>query len=342
MLRREIIVNRDYQRSSKVWPPAARSFLIETILLGYPIPKLSLSQFTDIKSRTTVKEIIDGQQRSQTILDFFEDKFQISRNSEIEGAAGKIYSELDDIHKGSFVSYALSVDLFVSATPDQIREIFRRINSYTVPLNAEEKRHSIYQGAFKWFIYYLSRRYDQSLVDTGVFKEKQLARMADSKLFSEISFALIYGINTTIGKDLDNLYKKFDDLFDEEREIKQRVNQAMNLIFILEDIHKTALMRSHLFYALLLAISHIQKPVSKLLSIYKPRQYPKPSPNLESQLPFVLPRLTALAEAVDSGENIPPKYKGFVVAATSGTTNQATKREIIFKTLCEALESSTP
>ena len=48
---REIIVNRDYQRSDKVWPPAAKSFLIETILLNYPIPKLFLFQKTDLRSR---------------------------------------------------------------------------------------------------------------------------------------------------------------------------------------------------------------------------------------------------------------------------------------------------
>jgi len=29
----QIIVNRDYQRSNQVWPPRARSYLIETIRL---------------------------------------------------------------------------------------------------------------------------------------------------------------------------------------------------------------------------------------------------------------------------------------------------------------------
>lgn len=58
--RKEVRVNRDYQRSDKVWPPAAQSFLIETILLGYPLPKLSLHQITDIKTRRSVREIIDG------------------------------------------------------------------------------------------------------------------------------------------------------------------------------------------------------------------------------------------------------------------------------------------
>lgn len=35
----EVRVNRDYQRSDQVWPRTAQSFLIETILLGFPIPK---------------------------------------------------------------------------------------------------------------------------------------------------------------------------------------------------------------------------------------------------------------------------------------------------------------
>jgi len=93
MLRNEIVVNRDYQRSDKVWPPAARSFLIETILLNFSIPKLSLFQVTDVKSKKTIKEVIDGQQRSSTILDFHQNRFKLSKTSEIDEAKGKKYSE---------------------------------------------------------------------------------------------------------------------------------------------------------------------------------------------------------------------------------------------------------
>jgi len=38
----------------------------------------------------------------------------------------------------------------VAATPAEVREVFRRINSYTVPLNSEEQRHATYQGPFKF------------------------------------------------------------------------------------------------------------------------------------------------------------------------------------------------
>ena len=58
MERQEIIVNRQYQRSDKVWPPPAKSFLIESVLLGFSIPKLSLYQVTDVKTRKTRKEIV--------------------------------------------------------------------------------------------------------------------------------------------------------------------------------------------------------------------------------------------------------------------------------------------
>ena len=82
MQRKEILVNNEYQRSDKVWPPPARSYLVETVLQDFPIPKLSLHQKTDIKSRRVIKEIVDGQQRSRALLDFYEDKFALAKSVE--------------------------------------------------------------------------------------------------------------------------------------------------------------------------------------------------------------------------------------------------------------------
>lgn len=144
-----IIVNHDYQRSEKVWPPAARSYLIETILLGFPIPKLALYQTTDLKTKRTTKEIVDGQQRSQTIFDFLQGSLRISGKGRF---GGKTFAQLEEEEQQKFVDYSLTVDLFVSATSDEIRQVFRRMNSYTVPLNPQEKRHATHQGEFKWFI----------------------------------------------------------------------------------------------------------------------------------------------------------------------------------------------
>jgi hypothetical protein len=90
MREKSIIVNHDYQRSDKVWPPAARSYPIETNLLGFPIPKLSLYQTTDLKTKKTKKEIVDGQQRSQVISDFLEGTFRLTNKGQF---AGKLQSQ---------------------------------------------------------------------------------------------------------------------------------------------------------------------------------------------------------------------------------------------------------
>ncbi len=135
MKRRDITVNREYQRSDKVWPDSAKSYLIETMILGYPLPKIYLYQMTDVKSRKTVKEIVDGQQRSLAIQDFFNDNFSLSKALETDALKGLSYSELAKEDMQAFLSFAISCDLLVGATGEQVVEVFRRMNSYTVPLN---------------------------------------------------------------------------------------------------------------------------------------------------------------------------------------------------------------
>ena len=105
----KIVVNREYQRSEGVWPPAARSYLIDTILCGFPIPKLSLYQRTDLRTRTTIKEIVDGQQRSTTILSFYNNEFRLTGKGEF---TGKSFVSLEEVEQTKFLDYALSVDTF--------------------------------------------------------------------------------------------------------------------------------------------------------------------------------------------------------------------------------------
>jgi Protein of unknown function DUF262 len=323
-------VNHQYQRSDKVWPKAARSFLIETIIQGYPVPKLSLYQKTDVKSRESHKEIVDGQQRSKAILDFYNDKLKISRNSDIEEIAGKSFSELEEEDQSKFLNYSLSVDLFVSATEDEIREAFRRINSYTVPLNPEEQRHAVNQGAFKWFIYRLVKRFDQNLNDMGVFTEKKFVRMADAKLFSEITYSFLEDIETIRKTNLDRIYKDFNKEFPYESEIKERIADSFNFIIGLHEIHRTPLMKPFVFYSFILAVSHIHNPVDqfqKHFEVNKDYQYSRDS---------VLANLSALADALESDD-----YKGeleLFVKACESATNVKDQRITRFKWLCKALQ----
>ena len=331
MQRGEIIINRDYQRSDHVWPPAARSFLIETVLLGFPMPKFSLYQITDLKSKKTYKEIVDGQQRSMAIRDFYEDKLRLSSSLETSDAAGRIYSELDDDFKQKFLDYQLSADLFVAAIQEEVRDVFRRMNSYTVPLNPEEQRHAIFQGKFKWFIHRLAKHSDENLMQMGVFGEKQLIRMADTKLLAEISHALTFGIQTTNKKKLDDLYRDREKSFPEESELEARVNETIDQLIEWSPLHAGILMKSYIVYSLMLAITHMKKPVALFQDLH-PSGHAIHFDNQE-----VLSNLTALSEALENAEE-PGRFSEFV-AACSSRTNVREQREKRFSWFCRALGS---
>ena len=107
--RKEIIVNRQYQRNNKVWPEIARSFLIETILLGYPIPKFFLYQKVDRTSKSSYREIVDGQQRTMAIEDFFNNQLRMSKKSEHKEFAGLTYDELPEQYQDKFLGYISGV-----------------------------------------------------------------------------------------------------------------------------------------------------------------------------------------------------------------------------------------
>lgn len=329
MDRREIRTNNEYQRSDKVWPPAARSFLIESILLGYPIPKVFLYQKTDLKSKKSIKEIVDGQQRSKTIHDFFSNQLAVSKTSSISEAAGKTYEQLGDDLQGAFLNYQLSVDLFVSATMHEIREAFRRLNSYTVPLNPEEKRHAEYQGKYKWFAHELASAYEEAFLQMGVFGEKQIIRMQDTKLLTEISHALLHGIKTTKSKQLDAVYKDNDAEFAQQDEIKDRLTRAFDWLLAVEEIHRGPLMAPHVFYSLALAVTHMQSPCEALQEAHEVE-----SP-MEFQEDIVRTNLGALADALES-DPPPEKLQAFVTACKE-KTNVEQQRKTRFQWLCRAL-----
>ncbi len=331
MERNEVQVNRDYQRSDKVWPEIARSYLIESIILGFPLPKFTLYQVTDVKSRKTIKEIVDGQQRSMAIRDFYNNVFALSRSIETDTARGRKYSDLSEELQEIFLSYAISVDLLVATNREEVREAFRRMNSYTIPLNPEEHRHASFQGFFKWFIQRLANRFSKSLIDIGVFREKQIVRMADTKLLAELCDAVLNGIRTTNRRILDRLYREKDRALPDEEKLKEQFTRALDELGDLEELHGTQLMKPHIAYSLILAITHTTMGVDTLESIFQSAKRVRRQSFLRN--------LSLLNDALESTDN--PKELGDFVSACSSRTNVRGQREKRFVWLCKALTSDS-
>lgn len=69
--RKELIIDPDFQRNS-VWNPKQKMELIESILMGIPIPVIYLFEMKD-----GTKQVVDGRQRITAILDFLNNKFAL-------------------------------------------------------------------------------------------------------------------------------------------------------------------------------------------------------------------------------------------------------------------------
>ena len=106
--RRELKVNSEYQRGSRLWPNGARSYFIDTILEKYPFPKLYFYEVYDRLLGGVRRELVDGQQRISTIQDFISGVFSISGESRFRGMR---FADLDDDQTAEFMSYSVSVDV---------------------------------------------------------------------------------------------------------------------------------------------------------------------------------------------------------------------------------------
>lgn len=251
--RKDLLVNREYQRGSRLWPSGPRSYFIDTILTTFPFPKLYFYEF--LEDRKTKREIVDGQQRISAIMDFVDDKYALTNVS--RQFYGRRFSDLDDDTQDSFLGYSVPVDVIRNAEKSDILEMFRRMNAYTLPLNDAEKRHSTYQGAFKWFVNETSSEYTPIFVEYGIFTKRQIVRMADAELLAEMMLALEQGIVSTSNKILSDLYKKYDVEFAPMGEYRGRLHEFFSyLIDHLGELRKSFLMKPYVMHSLFCAAMH--------------------------------------------------------------------------------------
>ena len=226
---KRLILNPDFQRGS-VWQPAARSFLIDTILRELPMPKIYLRSRIDIESRNTIREVVDGQQRLRTIIDFRNNKFSLTKRAgEYQGLR---FSDLDDELKYKFLSYPISVDQLLNASDDDVLEVFSRLNSYNVKLNPAEKRHAQFHGEFKFAVREHSRKWHLLWEEAAVFTPKQRVRMQDDSLTAEIFCLALEGLKDGGESKINSLYRKYDDGIPNFEEISNRLDGIAEFISI--------------------------------------------------------------------------------------------------------------
>lgn len=327
---KDISVNKDYQRGGGLWPDSAKVYFIDTILEEYPFPKLYFHQIYDKAKQKPKWEVVDGQQRILTIIDFVNNDLRLTGAS--QNYKGRIFSELSEELQEHFLMSRIQVDVILSAEKTKLLEMFRRINAYTAPLNSAEKRHAKYQGTFKWWAVEIADRITPILEQFGILTPKQMLRMADVEFIAELAIVLDSGIVHKSSKSIDDIYRKFDKVYPNEAHFTKVIVSFFNTLAThFSELRGTHLMKTYAVHSFFCAFAQIQYGI----------------PNGETSIEVktsgrsikydknTIARLQALSDAHELKDTF-GEFKEYVEATNTTTkeTQRKARSKVIAKILC--------
>ncbi len=326
-----IQINEEYQRSGQIWPARAKSFLVETVLFGMPIPRVLLHVIDPPPVPPHEIDIIDGQQRCTILAEFRSGGFALTADIDDVNNHGKSFSQLAAGQKAKFNDYRVPIDRYTGITPLQIRQVFRRLNYYTAPLNAAEQRHAQFYGELSRFVEGQSRTWKATFQKVKAFTRKRLRRKADQQLMAEVVDAMLNGISTPTAKSLRDVYQTHERQFSSALNFQGRLERARTQLDLLADagLSKNRLMRKHYqMFAFVMALMHAQGGLAVLKSGLGPS---KPLLSNEEILSAMQKLQDAVKKKVTTG-----RYAPFWKATrekTNTTQNRLTRCKYFYKAL---------
>ena len=155
--RGELVLAPDFQRKD-VWDKRDQSELIESILMGIPIPLIYL-----FENEQGERQIIDGKQRVTTLKRFINNELVLTSLFMLPTLQGAKFDDIPPVLQAKLEDYLLHYYVIQPPTPEHVKfNIFERINRGGVKLNKQEMRHALYQGKATSLI--------QTLADSEAFK----------------------------------------------------------------------------------------------------------------------------------------------------------------------------
>lgn len=153
-----IDLNPGFQRRN-AWNDSKRSKLIESILIGYPIPEIVLAEN---KGKRNSFIVIDGKQRLLTIAGFkFPEQYkywdkEIPRTKGLSSIYNAVsYSDInsDDDLLRNFENSSLRCTVISNYSKEEtLYDIFYRLNAGSTPLCSQELRQALNKGKFSEFL----------------------------------------------------------------------------------------------------------------------------------------------------------------------------------------------
>lgn len=221
----QVVLDPDYQRDD-VWELKQRSELIESVLMGIPLPIFYLNETKD--GRLVV---VDGRQRLTTFFRFFENNFKLQQLRILKNIEGLIFKDLDGNLQSKLEDYQIIAQVIKPPTPDRvIFDIFDRVNRGGTQLNQQEMRNALYQGKATELINRLAESVSfLEATDRSITKSRMKDRYMILRL---LSFYLwrTGNLKAANGQQIEYKPKELDEFLGKSME---RINLMTN-----EDINK--------------------------------------------------------------------------------------------------------
>lgn len=192
----QLILEVDFQRNL-VWENKQKCELIESILMGLPLP---IFYFKQQNNSTYV--VVDGKQRLSTLFEFLSNSFTLKSLKILNFLNGKKFEDLIDelgIYQSQLEDYQVYSHVILPPTPDKILfDIFDRVNRGGTKLNKQEIRNALYHGRGLNMVENITESKEFEIATR--IKHKKDTRMKGSYLITRfLSFYLLF--NKSLIKD---------------------------------------------------------------------------------------------------------------------------------------------
>lgn len=195
-----------------VWDYKKQSKFIESVLLDVPLPFIYLAEEED-----GTQVVVDGQQRLKALFDFTQGNYALVDGMTLEEINGKRFSDLPESYQDAIENRALPMVLIKKESAPNVKtDVFERLNTGAVQLNAQELRNCIFMGSFNQLLLELS---EDPLFQQLLAFERPDRRMKDVELVLRF-FAFYHGYgnyNKPLKRFLDDEMKPRRDISDTEK-----------------------------------------------------------------------------------------------------------------------------
>lgn len=242
-----INLNPPYQRGD-IWTLPAKKKLIESIKLKYPLPAFFIYNTPDGKY-----EMVDGQQRTRTIIGYSKGLYPDTNKHTIDQTDKKFF----------YQDYKIAVFIITQADNNEVEDFYYRVNKFGTKLNRPEILKAQYANTP---LQNLVERISDSpqFESLELFTKSTLNRLNDLDFIGEILTLVRFGI-TDKKITVDRFYNDESFSEDDAKELEKHFFQILedvirfNEIFPLKDTRYKQRNDFYTLFNFLLASANLKK-----------------------------------------------------------------------------------